>query len=88
MSKYLPKIIIKTMKKRLLENKFLEDDIKSLEKEIESNEIKYKLEKKKFIEELKDGVGEQIKIAPNEVMIIQPKKITFKEKLINFFKKF
>jgi hypothetical protein len=66
----------------------IEEEIDSFKDEIKSNEIKSKLVKKKFIDELKNGLGEEIKAISNEVVILPQKKISFREKIINFLKRF
>jgi hypothetical protein len=61
-----------------------------LTKEIkkESNGIKLEikktnLKKEAFIQEIKNGLGEQIKLNRNKVEIIKPKKISFIKRFIS-----
>ena len=59
-------------------------EIKDERKKIISDIVKTELAKEKFIGDIKNGLGEQLKQNPNKIKII---KKTRKEKIIEYLKK-
>lgn len=68
---------------------------KQIEREIQSAERQERLDnlvnqhsKREFISDIKNGLGKVMKENPSMVEIVEKPKLTFKEKLINFFNRF
>lgn len=66
----------------------LERELLSLERQERLDALKSQQSKKQLINELKNGLGEEMKENPSYIEIIAPPKETFKDKLIKFFKRF
>jgi hypothetical protein len=68
---------------------YLTNEIKKEENGIKLETKKTNLRKEAFIQEIKNGLGEQIKSNPNKVTITKPKKVGFfKRFLQKIFKVF
>ncbi len=62
----------------------IDREIKQIENEMKADMFMTEIRKKKFIGDLKNGLGDEIKKNPNQVKII---KQPWYKKVLNFFKK-
>lgn len=70
-----------------MKKNIIEKELDLFNEEIKFNEVKLNQNKNKLIGEIKNGLGKKIKENPNQITFIQPRKLTIKEKLINFLSK-
>lgn len=67
-----------------MNDKMIDKEIKQIENEIKADLFMTEIRKKKFIGDLKSGLGEEIKKNPNKVKFV---KQPWYKKISNFFKK-
>lgn len=67
-----------------MNDKMINREIRQIENEIMGDKFMTEIRKKKFIGDLKNGLGEEIKKNPNKVKVI---KNPWYKKVSNFFKK-
>jgi hypothetical protein len=67
-----------------MNDKMIDREIKQIENEMKADLFMTEIRKKKFIGELKNGLGSEIKNNPNQVKFI---KQPWYKKVSNFFKK-
>ncbi len=67
-----------------MNDKMIDREIKQIENEMKADMFMTEIRKKKFIGDLKNGLGDEIKKNPNQVKII---KQPWYKKVLNFFKK-
>lgn len=75
------------MSKKVSSNQ-IEREALSAEREKRLVDLVNQQKKKELISELKNGLGEAMKQNPSNVEFVEKPKITFKQRLINFFNRF
>lgn len=74
--------------KQNVSTKQVEREILSAERQERLDNLVIQQSKNEFIKEIKNGFGEVMKENPSLVEIVKKPKLTFKQKLINFFNRF